>query len=392
MRVLALLAFSILLIWVILTAGARLAVNDAIKASWPEDLGVIGDVPRRYPVRKTTPQATMLVSLVVAVDTQLGPQGEEVTTELMSEELKKELLDFLLAQLQKPDDTIDAPPPGLEHFLRERGLALASITRTINGLGSSVDWGEEVGADRPPSPNLTGHMLVTRLLAAYALLKAHDGDPAAWDSVRAIDALSRPLWRRGDPSCVSAAISSSRLANGVARKLPPPLPAWWHEVEEFDARRALIAADQAKTWSAWHFIETRWRAQGPQGVIFSAYVDATTASLLNHSRQAAEELAALRTCAVDADAMGRRTRVPSWNLLRPYGPPASAVNAQRVRVYDFEREATARVFAIKEHRPLPMTSRCADGSWSYANGVLRFSAPIPLKAPGKPVVPRTLRY
>jgi len=74
------------------------------------------------------------------------------------------------------------------------------------------------------------------------------------------------------------------------------------------------------------------------------------------------------------------------------GPGPNGVDEQRARVYDFERDATAHVFAIKEHRPFAPASRCTDGTWSYADGVLQFSAPIPLKAPGKPAVPQTMRY
>lgn len=200
------------------------------------------------------------------------------------------------------------------------------------------------------------------------------------------------MWKRGEPWNISVALSICRLANGTTRKLSPPLPAWWREVDAFDARHALLAANQARTWSWWYWTETRWRTKGVMAVIFAPYLDASVANFLNRGRATAEEFAAMRNCGVDADAITRRSEVPRWSMLRMLGLGLNGIDEQRARVYDFERDATARVFAIKEHRPLPTTSRCADGTWSHANGVLRFSAPIPLKPPGKPAVPRTLHY
>jgi hypothetical protein len=392
LRILALIVATILLLWVMVTAAARVAVNDAIKAPWPAGMGVIRDVPKRYPVRRTTEEAKMLVRLAVAVDVQLGGRGEEVKTELMSDELQEQLIKYLLAQFQKPDDAVDEPPQQLAAFLAERRAAIAALTRFINEAASQLDWSEDVAAESPPSPNLNGYANLTRLLAADALLKGRDGDATAWDRIRAIENLAKPMWRRGDTWSVSSALSASRLANGAARKLPPPLPPWWREVDEFDARRAVIAGQQAKSWMWWNWVEKRWKTNRVLTVIFSPYMDASMANFLNSGRSSAEELAKLRNCGVDADAFARRSRPASWSALRSFGPGSNGFDEQRARVYDFERDAAARVFAIKEHRPLPAASRCADGTWSHASGVLQFSAPIPLKPPGKPAVPRTLRY
>jgi hypothetical protein len=392
LRLIALIVATILLFWIMVTAAARVAVNEAIKAPWPDGLGVIRDVPRRYPVRKTTEETKLLAQLAVAVDVQLGGRGEEVKTELMSRELQKQLLDYLLAQMQKPDDAVDEPPPELAAFLAERRAAIVSLTSFINDAAPRIGWSEDVGAESPPSPNLTGYANLTRVLAADALLKGRAGDATAWERIRAIEALAKPMWRRGDTWSVSIALSASRLANGAARKLPPPLPPWWRDVDAFDARRAVIAGQQAKSWMWWNWVETRWKTKPVLTVIFSPYIDASMSNFLNSGRSSAEEFAKLRDCGVDADAFAHRSRPASWSALRSFGPGSNGIDEQRARVYDFERDATARVFALKEHRPLPTASRCADGTWSHANGELRFSAPIPLKPPGKPAVPRTLRY
>jgi len=392
LRLLALIAATILLFWILVTAAARIAVNDAIKTPWPDGLGVIRDVPKRYPAHKTTEEAKAFVQLAGAAGVQVGARGEEVPVDLMTSELQKQLVDYIVAQLQKPDDGVDLPPPELAAFLAERRLGIASIVRFINGMTSRIDWSENVYADNPPSPNGSGFGLLARVIAADALLRGRDGDAAAWENVRAMDALARPIWKRGEPWSISYALSVSRLANGTARKLPPPLPAWWREVDAFDARHALLAANQARTWSWWHWTETHWRPKGVLTVLFAPYLDASVADFLSRGRTTAEEFVAMRNCGVDADAITRRSAIPRWSILHTFGPGQNGIDEQRVRVYDFERDATARVFAIKEHRALPATSRCADGTWSHANGVLQFSAPIPLKPPGKPAVPRTLRY
>src|SRR5213075_3312068 len=113
----------------------------------------------------------------------------------------------------------------------------------------------------------------------------------------------------------SAALSNARLANGVARKLPPPVPAWWHEVGEIDARHAVLATFQGDSWTWWTWAE-RWRHAGvARTILFMPMFDASLAGLLNRQRLAAEEFAPSHACALDADAWNDRRKLPGWNVI-----------------------------------------------------------------------------
>ena len=261
------------------------------------------------------------------------------------------------------------------------------------GFAPLIDWQSDLGEERHRYPNRTGHQQLARALAANALVKARGGDASAWDDVHAIVLLARPLLRHEDADSAAFGLSLDRLANGVARKLPPPAPLWWREVNEIDARRAVIAAEQAEAWLTWHWLD-RIRGRHRMAFLVSPLFDASLSSYLNGKRRAAEEFAAGHDCAFDVKKSDRRWQFPAWSMLKRnrYLTGGSGLAFQRAAVFDFERSATERVMAIKEHRPIPNTSRCTDGTWSYADGVLRFSIPIPIEPPGKQAVPGTLRY
>lgn len=387
MRFLLILVAALVAMWVVITASARLAAREALGKPWPGTLGTIRDVPRRYPPHPTTTEARNLAELVSPAGVQLGMRGEEVAIDPIGEELDRQFVEYVYRQLQKPDDTIDAPPPEIEKALHDRQQVLADATRYINQSASSIDWREDAEPVERPYPPFIGIQSLNRLLAANALLKR---DASSWDDIHAIVLLARPLWRRQDEYCNSVALSGARLANGVARKLPPPVPAWWPEVAEFDARHAMLAAYQGDSRIWWNWLERRRQRQPLLAIPFSALFDASEAAFLNRRRRAAEEYATSHECSFDAAAWDERWKLPSWMFIP--GKYGSGVDFQRAAVFDFERSGTERVLAIKEHRPLPSTSRCSDGTWSYANGTLQFSRTIPIASPGRPAVPGTLHY
>ena len=391
MRFLVMIVAAIAAIWIVIAASARLSVREALSKPWPAGLGSVHNVPRRYPFHPTTPAARRLAELASAAGVQLGMRGEEVVTVAMPRELDQQFVEYIYAQLQKPDDFVDAPPQEIAKTLSEKQQALADVARFIDESGSSIGWRDEISAQERPYPALQGIQRLGRLLAANALIKR---DASSWDDVHAIVLLARPLWQREESYSTSVAISVTRLANGVARKLPPPVPAWWHEVGEIDARHAVLATYQGDSWTWWNSSE-RWRqAEFARTVFFSPMFDASLTGLLNQRRLAAEAFAASHACAFDTDAWNDRWKLPGWNVIyrREGTGQGGGVEFQRAAVLDFERSATEQVMAIKEHRPLPATSRCSDGTWSYANGTLQFSKPVPLSPPGHAAVPTTFRY
>ncbi|HJW93408.1 MAG TPA: hypothetical protein VJ901_07300 [Thermoanaerobaculia bacterium] len=392
MRFLMILAGALLAIWLVITATARLAVREALSKPWPAELGTLHTVPRRYPSHPTTTAARNLAELVSPAGIQLGMKGEEVALVPMSKELNNQFTDYLYAQLQRSDDSVTAPPTEIAATLRAHQQLLADVTRYVNESGSSIDWHDEIEAENRSYPPLEGIQRLSRLLAANALLKR---DASSWDDLHAIVLLVRPLWHREDTYCVARAISSARLANGVARKLPPPVPPWWREVGDIDARHAVLAAYQGESWLWWKWSENWRRRMFVRSIVLSAAFDAPLASFLNQRRGAAEAIAGSHDCAFDVDAWNKRWKGGRWNFMFESSRDSAngaGTDFQRAAVFDFERSAAERVMAIKEHRPLPAASRCSDGTWTYANNVLQFSKPIPIESPGRTAVPVRMRY
>src|SRR5207244_9809914 len=97
------------------------------------------------------------------------------------------------------------------------------------------------------------------------------------------------------------------------------------------------------------------------------------------------ELAQSRDCAIDGGALDHHIRamLPFWNRLARFSLPNLGGIWQRAARFQAELEATERIFAIKSGRWTPDLSRstCADGSWIYADGKLRFSREIAAPRP-----------
>jgi len=393
-RFLVLLLAAVVLLWVLLAASAHLAANEALDETWPGGLGTIRDVPGRHPLHPTTPAAQRLAELASAADVQLGMKGEEVGVNPLDPALDKAFVDFVYAQLEKPDDWIDYPPLAVTTFLKERQSALASVTQFLIASAPAIDWRDDLEGSIRAYPPVPGCLSLARFLGADALVKARAGDASAWDDVHAIDLLGLRLLNREDTYSGAGALSIVRLANGLARKLPPPVPAWWHEVEDIDARRVVVGAYQGNTWVWWNWLNRSRKKMFITALIFSPYVDISLAGYLKGRRRAAEEFLAAHECAIDPAEVNERYKLPSWNFfaLKRYAAPGPGVDFQRAGVFDFERSATMRVMAIKGSRAFPASSRCSDGTWSYANNMLQFSKPIPIAPPGRVAVPVTLRY
>jgi hypothetical protein len=310
----------------------------------------------------------------------------------MAGDLDRSFSAFDEEQLHKPDDSIDAPPPDVDQFLREHEAQLAAVTQFLNQHGAAIEWRDNSDPIENPRPHLGGYSLLARMLAAHALVNARSADPAAWDDTRAIYMLAKSLWQRSDSPSIDVAIFASRVANGVARKLPPPVPAWWRELDAIDARHIVIAAHQedAFKWSNW--TDAAMHRGLVTRMIFSPFFNASHAAFLNRRRMTAEEFSAMRNCGADAVKITRKAETQNWNVFFGFTGSGAAREFPHARIFDFERDAAERVLAIKSHQPLPSTSRCADGVWSHAHGVLEFSAPLPSEQSLEVAVPRTLRY
>ncbi len=161
----------------------------------------------------------------------------------------------------------------------------------------------------------------------------------------------------------TAALSTARMINAVAWKMPLPAPAWLGELRERDNVRPLLETFQFQTASYWEdgawIFPTKWLANS-----------------VDHDRSIAEELFDLTRCDVNTPVNELGTDLTSvW---------------RRAFRYRAEREATANALRVREGKSIETGSRCSDGGWMFDGTTLRFSREIATAAPDKPM-PLVLR-
>jgi hypothetical protein len=161
----------------------------------------------------------------------------------------------------------------------------------------------------------------------------------------------------------TASLTTARMINGAAWKLPLPAPAWLAELQARDEVQPLLDAYQYQTASYWkdgaRMLPTKWLATS-----------------VEHDRRIAEEL--FETTACDVNARANEVGVDLTSVWR------------RAFRYRAELEATANALRVREGKPIVATSRCSDGTWSFDGTTLRFSRPIATAAPDRPM-PLVLR-
>jgi hypothetical protein len=84
---------------------------------------------------------------------------------------------------------------------------------------------------------------------ADALAKARANDPAAWEDLCAVWKLARTMDGHPQVMALTAALSTARMINAVAWKMPLPAPAWFGELQDRDDVRPLLDAFQHQTAS-----------------------------------------------------------------------------------------------------------------------------------------------
>jgi hypothetical protein len=231
-------------------------------------------------------------------------------------------------------------------------------------------------------PNLFGHLTLTRLLVAHALAfpdSASDDLCAAWH-------LDRALWHRPELISKSVALGGTRLINAAARRLDGR-PAWFAEMRAIDYRRSMLAAQQSDAWMLRQILGEMAKSSDPRliDLVLQPYEEFCGANVAALMRRQAAEIAPSRNCAVDGAAIDRRFKamVPAWNQPARFGLPSLGAAWQRVARFQAELEATDRILAIKSGgwTPALQHSDCADGTWSFADGKLRFSRAIAAPRP-----------
>lgn len=326
LRILGGLLLLAAVIWLVMFLSAGAAMRDVRREQWPYGLGTIEDFDSRRDKATPSNEAKAIAKLMEKLPV------DDATPDA-----------YVAAQVAKKDDAID--PPADNAGLKGQDATIAALVQAVNGAGARIVWGAE-GA--PWQTDDTGF-----LLGAAALDSARGGNTArAWQQLHAFWLLAQSM--ATDPDGSRIGVRMKRAANAVARKLPPPVPAWSAEIAALEPRRDAAAIMLENTAS-------RTRIQpalpGPLAVFrpISNWIEASNA---RRSRAAAESLTKPARCRIStADDV------------------SFAEDIYRAARIEAELEATAKVLALKSERAAlgrwPDTlrdagaSRCGDNHWIY---------------------------
>lgn len=332
---LAVVVAAALLIWIASWFRSPEAVATSTAKAWPGDLGNLDAVAARFEPLHANEASAKLTALVSS-----WPKNEALD-------------EFVRNEIARDEPAIGAPP-ALPDVIALREL----LER------EPIVWERHPGIDHKDTEAMrTVQLTAARALVAGALAKARANDPAAWQDLYAAWKLERALDPHPQLMAQTAALTTSRMINGAAWKMPLPVPAWFAEVQTRDHVRPLLRAFQ--------FSAASYADSGVQ--MFPTKMLATQ---VEHDRRLAEQLFATTACDVTTPA-------------NELGVDLSTVWRRAFR-YRAEREATANALRAREGKPIVPSSGCSDGGWSFDGATLRFTREIPTAAPDRPM-PLVLR-
>lgn len=377
-KALVLLVVVVIAGWLGFRAMASVQENRAAEMQWPSNLGTLDEVPKRFPPTRQSEAATKLVQLAAVAGVELRPRADAARAQATAKttEIRKALGEYTKAQLERPGDAIEAPPPAVASYLATHEAALNAVRDHLLS-GQTLAWDSEVtkGFDAP-IPNLLGHMHLHRAFTARAFAKAQAGDPAAWDDLRASWELNRGLWPRPDLLSILIAIASTRMTNVAARKMPLPAPAWLGEMFTWDYVGAVATTQQAEAWTIHNApagkLQLSDRLRAPLYMLEEA-------NAIDSLQKYTEE--AVRSKACDTD--GPRFATARARLITKNPAVPNLVGAwQRLMRFRAEVEATERILQIRAGQMPSAKSQCSDGTWLVTANSIRFSRDIKVPPQG----------
>jgi hypothetical protein len=353
----------------VLFAAAAVASNAAWKRAgrteWPSRLGMLEELPARFPKAGPSAEALRLAELAKPLGLDFG-QGKRRATAT-----DEAIANFVFAECARDVAGIEAPPAAVAGFLTQHAGAIDAVSahlRQSRDIAWTVDLDQGFNA---PTPNLVGHVRLSRVLVARALVRARSGDPGAWEDLEAASMLDRSLRRRPEMVSQIIALAFARTVNAAAWKLPVPAPGWHAEYQAIDRRRPLLQGLQTDSWTMWRNVPSEY-----SGPLQRVHLRASIANLVMHQRETADEVSRQTACAFDGTAYAekRAQDLPWWNTVGRI----AFVNApwNRVLRYQAEREATANALRVRSGQPVMELSQCSDGSWLSENGRIRFTREI----------------
>lgn len=318
----------LVLLWVVTYFSAGAALRDVEREAWPYGLGTIEALKERQPHNVASKEAKEITALVAALEDATGSAKEYVD-----------------AQTAKPDDTIDPPPENTG--LANHEAPVAELVRAAVSAGDRIAWGPD-GAPYEFEE-------VVQILGAGALDQARRGNgPRAWEHVQAMWNLARSAKREWSTYDAAAGVHIERAANAIARKLPPPVPAWAAELASIEPRRDTAALIQQRT---------TLRLQGDSSLPGPLIVLRPLSDLIEASN-ARNMLAAARSM----------TSTPRCRMNVAADDLSNADDLYRAARTEAELDATAKMLELKSERArlgrwpaaLDSSSRCSESHWNYS--------------------------
>lgn len=359
--------------WVLLWILAVSMERSIASRPWPNGLEGLDKVAARYPERNAeTSAALALTRLSVPLGVDIVPRVERqskatLPTRKEYDAIKKLLHDYIDAQLVRPSNAIDDAPPALAAYLADHRAQLDAVRAHLL-YGAPIAWKSQLSKGfEAPIPNLLGHMELTRLFLADALLKARGGDAAAWDDLHAIWLLDGGLRPRPDLISQIISLAMGRMTNAAAAKMPLPEPAWLGELRAADRRHSFMASMQSEAWTWTHLPHAGGRLASP-------YVRLCGADVAEHMRVALLNMAKSNACDVgDTLSEDVNNALPRWNVLGRIAVPNIAAVWQRVARATPELELTEKVLQLRRGETPSPLSRCSDGRWLVTASSVKFS-------------------
>jgi hypothetical protein len=325
-KALIVVAAIALVVWVISWFRVPDAVTASAARSWPGGMGALRAADDRSPKQQANGASVKLMALASAL-------------------AKNEAVDeFVRREIARGEVTIGGAPTVPD---------ISAIRELL--LREQVSWErrEGIGGGNDANAERTAQLTVARALVASALAKARASDPAAWEDLHAAWKLAQSLDGHPQVMAQTAALTTARMINAVAWKMPLPEPAWLGELQARDNLRPLLEAFRHQTASY---------ANDGLRIFPTKFLAAS----VDHDRSIAEELFRETRCDVNAreNELGTDLRFV-W---------------RRAFRYRAEREATANALRVREGKPVETASRCSDGAWTFDGTTLRFTREIATSA------------
>lgn len=354
----------------------------------------------RYPlISAKNDVAETLEQSVAPLAISVRPRNEGAGGVELDATIRTQLTDWLKAQHERPDDVITPLPPELGAWLRAHSGGIDSVAELL-ASGTPPRW---VQADGPaierltrPLPNLIGHMQLFRVFSVAALDRKSKGDnDGAWVLLHAADTLSRGLLERREMISQLIAVAGVRMTAATARKLDPPMPAWFAELSKRSHYRAMFGAIRFETAMFSEAVkDPGWvehvREEAGEGAGFVS-IAGTMASRPLLRWAAAENVRAVGAglstmdkadpCSIDSEKIDAQVASAVPEFFRGVGaglPSALARSLSRAANADVTIEGTTKILALKAARngspakawPAAFTAEqsalCSGARWKYS--------------------------